>query len=241
MSSAIDFAGVSKRFGAQPALRSVTLDVPEGCIFGLVGLNGAGKTTLIKCLLNFAFPDAGTVRIFSVPATDALARGPLAYLPERFIPPAYLTGLEYLQMMTRLYGLSPDRQRIEAAVAAIDLDPEFLGKRVGSYSKGSGQKLGIAAVFLSERKLLILDEPMSGLDPRARAYLKAEIKAAHRGGATVFFSSHSLADVEELCGSFTVLHKGEIRFVGGADELRRRTGANTLDDAFLKVLDNPLS
>jgi ABC-2 type transport system ATP-binding protein len=160
-------------------------------------------------------------------------------LPERFIPPSYLTGLEYLQMMSRLYGVAPENQRIEAAVSAIDLDPRYLAKRVGSYSKGSGQKLGIAAVLLSNRNLLVLDEPMSGLDPRARAYLKAEIRVAHRRGATVFFSSHSLTDIEELCDSFTLLHQGEIRYVGGAQELRRRTGANSLDAAFLTALDGP--
>ncbi|MDB6086892.1 MAG: multidrug transporter ATPase [Gammaproteobacteria bacterium] len=240
MSDAIEFDRVSKRFGAQQALRSVSFTVPAGSIFGLVGLNGAGKTTLIKCLLDFTFPDSGDIRIFSHPATDAPARGPLAYLPERFIPPWYLTGLEYLQMMWRLYGVSPDRSRVEAAVAAIDLDPKHLVKRVGSYSKGSGQKLGIAAVLLSERSLLVLDEPMSGLDPRARACLKAEIKAAHARGATVLFSSHSLADIEELCDCFTLLHDGEIRYVGGAEELSMRTGVVTLDAAFLKAIEGPI-
>lgn len=240
MSNAIDFNGVCKRFGAQAALRSVSFTVPSGAIFGLIGLNGAGKTTLIKCLLDFTFPDSGEVRIFSTPATDSRAREPLAYLPERFIPPAYLTGLEYLQMMARLHGVTPDEARIEAAVAAIDLDPAYLPKRVGSYSKGSGQKLGIAAVLLSERSLLVLDEPMSGLDPRARAFLKAEIKAAHGRGATVLFSSHSLADVEELCDSFSLLHEGEIKYVGGAQELRQRTGADTLDAAFLKAVEGPV-
>jgi ABC-2 type transport system ATP-binding protein len=237
VSDAIDFNQVSKRFGDQAALRSVSFTVPSGTIFGLVGLNGAGKTTLIKCLLDFTFPDSGDVRIFSVPATDSRARAPLAYLPERFIPPAYLTGLEYLQLMSRLYGGTPRPERIEAAIAAIDLDPKYLSKRVGSYSKGSGQKLGIAAVLLSDRDLLVLDEPMSGLDPRARSFLKAEIRAAHARGATVLFSSHSLADIEELCDSFTLLHQGEIRYIGGAKELCERTGTNSLDAAFLKALE----
>jgi ABC-2 type transport system ATP-binding protein len=240
MTNAIDFNRVSKRFDAQAALRSVSFSVPPGAIFGLVGLNGAGKTTLIKCLLDFTFPDSGDVRIFAQPATEALARAPLAYLPERFIPPAYLTGLEYLQIMSRLYGVAFDERRIAAAVAAIDLDPKYLAKRVGSYSKGSGQKLGIAAVLLSERQLLVLDEPMSGLDPLARACLKTEIKAAHGRGATVLFSSHSLADIEELCDSFTLLHEGEIRYVGGAAELCLRTNADTLDAAFLKALEKPI-
>jgi ABC-type multidrug transport system ATPase subunit len=237
VSEAIVFKGISKRFGERPALQSVTLSVPTGSIFGLIGLNGAGKTTLLKCLLDFTFPDSGDVSIFSLPASDAAARAPLAYLPERFVPPSYLTGLEYLQMMSRMYGITLDERRIDAAVAAIDLDPKLLSKRVGSYSKGSGQKLGIAAVLLSERNLLVLDEPMSGLDPRARAFLKAEIKATHARGATVLFSSHSLADIEELCDGFALLHEGQIRHVGNAAELCERTGAATLDTAFLKAIE----
>jgi ABC-2 type transport system ATP-binding protein len=201
-------------------------------------LNGAGKTTLIKSLMDFSFPDSGEILIFAQPASQATARGAVAYLSERFIPPAYLTGLEYLQMMSRLYGVvACDNERIEAAAAAIDLDAKYLGLRVGSYSKGSGQKLGIAAVLLSEQRLLVLDEPMSGLDPRARASLKAAIKTARLKGATILFSSHSLNDIDELCDSFAVLHEGAIRYVGGAPELRLQMGADTLEAAFLKTIE----
>ena len=237
MANAIDFNGVCKRFGDHAALRSVSFEVPSGSIFGLVGLNGAGKTTLIKSLMDFSFPDAGKIRIFGQPATGATARGAVAYLSERFVPPAFLTGLEYLEMMARLYGVEFDDARIAAAAAAIDLDVKYLGMRVGSYSKGSGQKLGIAAVLLSEQRLLVLDEPMSGLDPRARARLKAAIKSARLKGATILFSSHSLADIDELCDSFVLLHEGAIRYVGGVAELRLQMGANTLDAAFLKAIE----
>jgi ABC-2 type transport system ATP-binding protein len=240
MTNAIEFNGVGKRFGGHVALRSVSFAVPSGSIFGLVGLNGAGKTTLIKSLMDFSFPDSGEVLIFGRPASEAVTRDAVAYLSERFIPPAYLTGIEYLQMMARLYGVECGNERIEAAAAAIDLDVTYLAKRVGSYSKGSGQKLGIAAVLLSQQRLLVLDEPMSGLDPRARVCLKAQITAAQRRGATVLFSSHSLADVDELCDSFAVLHEGAIRFLGGAADLRSRTGAATLDAAFLKVIEEPI-
>jgi ABC-2 type transport system ATP-binding protein len=239
MTNAIDFNAVCKRFGGQAALRSVSFAVPAGSIFGLVGLNGAGKTTLLKCLMDFSFPDSGDVLIFARPTTEASARAPLAYLSERFVPPTYLSGLEYLQMMSRLYGVACDDERIAAAAAAIDLDLKYLAIRVGAYSKGSGQKLGIAAVLLSEQRLLVLDEPMSGLDPRARACLRAEIKAAQRRGATVLFSSHSLTDIDELCDSFAVLHQGAIRYVGGAPQLRLRTGAATLEAAFLQVIEEP--
>ena len=239
MTNAIDFNEVCKRFGGHAALRSVSFAVPSGSIFGLVGLNGAGKTTLIKSLMDFSFPDSGEILIFGRPATEAMTRGAVAYLSERFVPPAYLTGSEYLQMMSRLYGVDCGNERMEAAATAIDLDVKYLTKRVSSFSKGSGQKLGIAAVLLSEQRLLVLDEPMSGLDPRARTCLKGQIKAAQLRGATVLFSSHSLADVDELCDSFAVLHEGAIRFLGGAAELRSRTGAATLDAAFLKVIEEP--
>jgi len=239
MTNAIDFNEVCKRFGGHAALRSVSFAVPSGSIFGLVGLNGAGKTTLIKSLMDFSFPDSGEILIFARPATEAMTRGAVAYLSERFVPPAYLTGSEYLQMMSRLYGVDCGNERMEAAATAIDLDVKYLTKRVSSFSKGSGQKLGIAAVLLSEQRLLVLDEPMSGLDPRARTCLKGQIKAAQLRGATVLFSSHSLADVDELCDSFAVLHEGAIRFLGGAAELRSRTGAATLDAAFLKVIEEP--
>jgi ABC-2 type transport system ATP-binding protein len=240
VTNAIDFNGICKCFGDQPALRSVSFSVPSGSIFGLVGLNGAGKTTLLKSLLDFSFPDSGDVQIFAQPATEALARGPVAYLSERFVPPAYLTGLEYLQMMSRLYGVEFDDERIAAAAASIDLDLKYLAMRVGSYSKGSGQKLGIAAVLLSEQRLLVLDEPMSGLDPRARACLKSAMKAARLKGTTVLFSSHSLIDIDELCDSFAVLHEGAIRYVGGVAELRLQMGADTLDAAFLKAIEQPM-
>jgi ABC-2 type transport system ATP-binding protein len=239
MANAIDFNGVCKRFGGQIALRSVSFSVPSGSIFGLVGLNGAGKTTLIKSLLDFSFPDSGDIRIFAQPSTEASARSPVAYLSERFVPPAYLTGREYLQIMSRLYGVASDDERIAAAAVAIDLDLKYLTIRVGAYSKGSGQKLGIAAVLLSEQRLLVLDEPMSGLDPRARACLKTEIKAARQRGATVLFSSHSLTDIDELCDAFVVLHEGAVRFVGSAAELRLRSGAETLETAFLTAIEKP--
>lgn len=237
MANAINFEGVCKRYGDHAALRSVSFAVPTGTIFGLVGLNGAGKTTTLKSLMDFSFPDAGDIRIFGKPATEATARASVAYLSERFIPPAYLTGLEYLEMMARLYGVACDIKRIEDAASAIDLDVKYLAQRVGSYSKGSGQKLGIAAVLLSDQRLWVLDEPMSGLDPRARACLKAQIAAAQQRGATILFSSHSLTDIDELCNAFLVLHQGAVRFVGDAQELRSRTGEATLDGAFLKIIE----
>jgi ABC-2 type transport system ATP-binding protein len=141
-------------------------------------------------------------------------------------------------MMSRLYNVADcDDVRIQAAAAAIDLDSKYLKMRVGSYSKGSGQKLGIAGVLLSEQQLLVLDEPMSGLDPRARACLKAAMKAARQKGATILFSSHSLTDIDELCDSFALLHEGAIRYVGGAPNLRLQMGVDTLDAAFLKAIE----
>jgi len=237
MDDAIDFCALSKRYGAQHALRSVSFQVPASSTFGLVGLNGAGKTTLIKCLLDFVAPDDGEVRIFGLPAKQAASRNRLAYLSERFIPPPHLTGLEYLEMMATLYDVKATQQILECAAAAVDLDPPLLRRLTRAYSKGMGQKLGLAGLLMSERPLLILDEPMSGLDPRARAMLKAALRAARARGATVFFTSHALTDIDELCDSCAVLHQGSVAYTGTAASLRAQSGAATLEEAFLHLID----
>jgi ABC-2 type transport system ATP-binding protein len=237
MDDAISFCALSKRYGAHTALRSVSFRVPAGSTFGLVGLNGAGKTTLIKCLLDFIAADDGEVRIFGLPAKQPASRDRLAYLSERFIPPPHLTGFEYLEMMATMYEVTTTQEILDRAAAAVDLDPPLLRRQTRAYSKGMGQKLGLAGLLMSNRPLLVLDEPMSGLDPRARAMLKAALRAAHARGATVFFTSHALADIDELCDSCVVIHQGAVAYTGTAASLRAQSGAATLEEAFLHLID----
>jgi len=234
--NAIHVAALEKRYGEVRALAGVDLDVAAGEAFGLVGANGAGKTTLIKCLLDLAAPDAGTAEIFGVPAGRAPSRRRLSYLPERFVPPHYLRGGEFLRAMVGLAGEDYDAARAARLLAALELEAAALERPVRALSKGMTQKLGLAACLLVERDLVLLDEPMSGLDPAARVAVKTVLRALHGAGRTLFFTSHVLADVEELCSSIAVLDRGALRFRGAPAALCARTGEARLETAFLRCI-----
>ena len=235
--AALRFDAVSKRYGQAPALRTLNLTVGRGEAFALAGMNGAGKTTLIKCLLDFCALDAGRIEVFGVGHRSTAARSRLAFLPERFIPPYYLTGRDFLRYMLTLYGARYAAPAVEETLCALDLDAAALTKPVRAFSKGMTQKLGLAACLLSGRELLVLDEPTSGLDPKARALLKQRLRALRGGGRTIFFTSHVLADVEEICDRMAVIHRGELRFAGSPAELRAAQGGTTLEEAFLARIE----
>jgi len=233
---ALAFDRVSKSYRRLAALTDFTLSVGEGEVFGLVGVNGAGKTTLIKCLLDFAAVGQGSIRIFGVPHTATAARAPLAFLPERFLPPHYFTGRDFLRYMLRLHGTGFSPERAGAAFEALDLGLSALDLPVRSFSKGMTQKLGLAACLLSNKRLYVLDEPTSGLDPKARALLKRELMGLRARGRTLFVTSHLLADVEQLCDRMAVLHAGTIRFVGTPAELLADHGTRDMEQAFLACI-----
>ncbi len=234
---ALAIESVAKSFGRQPVLERVTLTVSAGEFVGLVGLNGAGKTTLIKGLLDFAALDAGTISIFGVDHRRTRARERLAFLPERFNPPYFLTGWDFLAHMAKLHGRRHEEEEVLETVEGLDLDPAALARPVRSYSKGMAQKLGLAATLLSGRDLYVLDEPMSGLDPRARALFKRRLLSLREQGRTVFFSTHLLTDVDDLCDRLAVLHEGRVRFLGTPQECCRRYEAFSLEQAFLQCIE----
>ncbi len=234
--TALRFSEVTKSFGRVAALADFTLDVPAGEVFGLVGENGAGKTTLIKCLLDFCDVDAGTIEIFGVRHRLTAARARLAFVPERFSPPFYLTGRDFLQYLARLHRAPYDESRVEAMFQALDLDASALTRPARTYSKGMTQKLALAACLLSNKDLYVLDEPTSGLDPKARAFLKRELKQLHAARRTIFLTSHSLADVAEMCGRMAVVHQGRLRFAGAPGEFVRRFDARDIEQAFLACI-----
>lgn len=233
---AIRFADVGKSYAGVPALSGLSLEVRRGEFFGLVGVNGAGKTTLIKCLLDFCDADAGAIEIFRVPHRATAARARLAFLPERFNPPFYLTGRDFLRYMLKLYRTPYDEAEAARMFRELDLEPSALDRLARTYSKGMTQKLGLAACLLSGKDLYVLDEPTGGLDPKARALLKGELAALRRSGRTVFFTSHALADVAEICDRLAVLHSGRLRFAGTPQELTGRYHAPDLEQAFLACI-----
>nr|WP_315258329.1 ABC transporter ATP-binding protein [uncultured Duganella sp.] len=227
---------VVKRYGAASVLHGVDLELRAGECFGLVGVNGAGKTSLIKCLLDFCALDGGSIDIFGQPHHQPGARAPLGFLPERFTPPYYLTGADFIRYLLTLQGLPYDAQAVAAMLAALDLAPDALKRTVRSYSKGMTQKLGLAACLLARKPLYVLDEPMSGLDPKARALLKEQLRRLHQAGSTLFLTSHALADVDELCDRMAILHDGRIRFAGSPADCRAQYRADTLEQAFLACI-----
>jgi ABC-2 type transport system ATP-binding protein len=228
---------VRKRYGKQTVLNGVELKLQQGEYLGLVGMNGAGKTTLIKCLLDLAAADAGSIDIFGESSTRPEARSDLAYLPERFMPPYYLSGRDYLDYMAGMHGISLDSGAVETMLAALDFNPMYLDKPVRQLSKGMSQKLGLAACFLSGRRLYILDEPMSGLDPAARACLKRYLHGRKKDGISLFFSTHLLPDVEALCDRVAILHGGVIRYAGTPAECCAHYGADNLEEAYLACVE----
>ena len=183
MNTPLDVQSISKSYAGRKVLSDIEFSLVPGEIFGLIGLNGAGKTTLIKIILDLVSAGSGKVRIFDEPSTSLKARSRLSYLPEKFQPSRYLRGMEYLDLALSYYGKKLDEAQARIMAEKFDLSPLVLDARVGSYSKGMGQKLGLLGAFMVEASLLVLDEPMSGLDPRARIKLKNMLlaaKAEHR-------------------------------------------------------------
>ena len=156
---AIRISNVAKRYAGLQVLDGMDLQVQQGEFFALVGMNGAGKTTCIKSLLDFINIDAGSLEIFGVHYRETRAREQLAFLPERFLPPYYLSGRDFLDYMGRLHGCITGEDERRDMCRKLDLDPGALAKSVRAYSKGMAQKLGLAACFLSGKDLFVLDEP----------------------------------------------------------------------------------
>jgi len=232
----LELANVSAGYGKRQVLNDISFALQPAEIFGLVGLNGAGKTTMIRSILDLRRCE-GSVSFYGEPNTKAHSRRHLIYLPEKFQPSSQLKGYEHLSILLAYFNQKLDRERARALATALDLDPEALGRTVRTYSKGMGQKLGLIGSILVNAPLMILDEPMSGLDPRARVRLKDQLLEAKCAGRCIFFSSHILADIEEICDRIGILHGGRIIFLGTPREFVAKYAAPSLERAFLLALE----
>ncbi|MBM3579604.1 MAG: ABC transporter ATP-binding protein [Alphaproteobacteria bacterium] len=227
---------ISKSF-ARPVLNKISFEVKPNEIFGFIGLNGQGKTTLIKIILDLLDQDHGEVEIFGVSRLLPEARKRVCYLPEKFHPSIHQKGKEFLKFVLGFYGKKFDVNKARRICDNLDLRFEVLNQKISGYSKGMTQKLGLLAVFLSEADLVILDEPMSGLDPRARIALKRELIDYKESGKTIFFSSHILSDMDEICDSIAVLHSSNIAYCGTPNDFKKKHNEDSLDRAFLSEID----
>jgi len=227
---------VCKKFNKNKILNNISLEIKQGEFFALVGINGAGKTTLINCLLDFREITAGHIWLFDQPHKQAIARKNLAFLPEQFVPPYHLTGVDFLSFMAKLYDYPYDFERVLKTCHTLDLSAAALKKSVRVYSKGMAQKLGLASCFLSQKSLLILDEPMNGLDPKARAHVKKHLLHLKTENISLFFTTHILSDVEALCDRMAILHKGSLKFVGTPAECCAQFSTQDLEEAFLRCI-----
>lgn len=226
---AIETRGLTKRFGHQLAVNAVDLAVPHGAVFGFLGPNGSGKTTTIRMLLGLAAASAGTVNVLGrdmpgglhevLPRVGALVEGPAFY--------PFLSGtanLHRLDAASRHSDPATRKARVHRALERVGLG-QAAGKRVHAYSLGMKQRLGIANALLSPRELLILDEPTNGLDPQGTREVRSLVRSLAGEGATVFVSSHLLAEVDQLCTHAAVMSAGRLVAQAPLAELRQAGGA----------------
>jgi ABC-2 type transport system ATP-binding protein len=208
--------------GRRPALVDLDLEVRAGEIFGYVGPNGSGKTTTLKLLVGLLKPDRGDARMLGEPLASRAWRFRAGYLPEHPYLYDYLTAAEYLDYAGRLFGMADARRREKArellALVGLERSADVPLRR---FSKGMVQRAGLAQALVNDPELVILDEPMSGLDPIGRRLVRDIILALRRAGRTVFFSTHILSDAEALCDRVGVLRAGRLVRVGSLGELLR--------------------
>jgi len=234
----LDVRGLAKCYGAFTAVHDLSFQVAPGEVLGLVGPNGAGKTSTLRCLGGILPPTRGTIHV----AGHDLARSPvaakqqLAFLPDEPRLFDYLTVREHLNLVARLFGVADWEPRADALLAELELDGKA-GVLPGELSRGMKQKLTIACGFLHDPRLVLLDEPLTGLDPLGIRKMKRSLQARAEAGTAIVLSSHLLPLVEELCHRVLVIVHGRVVALGTLAEIRAQLGgeAGSLEDLFLRI------
>jgi ABC-2 type transport system ATP-binding protein len=211
-------SGLRKRYRRQTAVDGVSFTVGRGEVIGLLGPNGAGKTTVIKMLLGLVRPDAGEVLLLGRPGRDPQARARVGYLPELFRYQPWLTATEVLTLHTRLARTRVDKEERQQCLAMVGL-ADRAGDRVGGFSKGMQQRLGLAVALIARPELVILDEPTSALDPLGRADVRDLLLSLKERGVAVLLNSHLIGEVERVCDRVVILDKGRVLASGSLEEL----------------------
>ncbi len=234
---------LTKRFGRLTAVNDLSLDIPRGEIFGFLGPNGAGKTTTIKMMAGILQPTEGTVIIDGKNlAEDPVgAKQVTGFIPDRGFLYEKLSGIEFLRFVGSLYGMDDRRSeaRIIELLALFEMD-QWGGDLIESYSHGMKQRLVMSAALIHEPKVIVVDEPMVGLDPKGARLVKTIFKALVSKGVSIFMSAHTLVVAEEMCDRIGIIHEGRLIAVGTAYELRQKAGAekHDLEAVFLKLIED---
>jgi ABC-2 type transport system ATP-binding protein len=233
-SPAVWCSGLRKRYGRRTAVDGVSSTVDRGEVVGLLGPNGAGKTTVIKMLLGLVRADAGDVLLLGRPGRDPQARARVGYLPELFRYQPWLTAAEVLALHARLAGVRVSATERHDRLAQVGL-ADRAGDRVGGFSKGMQQRLGLAVALISRPALVVLDEPTSALDPLGRVDVRDLVLALKADGVAVLLNSHLIGEVERVCDRVVILDRGRVAASGtlaellGQRELRLRLGGVSVD------------
>ncbi|MBQ9264147.1 MAG: ABC transporter ATP-binding protein [Clostridia bacterium] len=238
----IDLQNVSKTYhkNSVKALDDLTLHVNSGELFGFIGPNGAGKTTSIKLMTGILKPDSGKITMAGhrMDQDRLSAQRLIGFVPDGNDLYDRLTGMEYLNFMADIYQVSPQQRKnhIEKYLSIFTLE-DAVNSQIRSYSKGMKQKLMVIGALIHNPPVWILDEPLSGLDPRAAHLLKEEMKSHCAAGNTVFFSTHVLEVAEKLCTRIAVISHGSLKALGTLDELRSKEQGASLEELFLELTE----
>jgi ABC-2 type transport system ATP-binding protein len=237
----ISITNLSKSYDGVRALRNVTLEIPRGEFFGLIGANGAGKSTLLKSIIGLVRPDNGEIKITDYSTEEDLLsiKRLVGYAPEEPILYDYLTGREYLEFVGSLREMDGQvaANRIEELMSVYELS-EKASQLIAEYSHGMRKKISLCAALLDQPQILLLDEPTNGLDPESVFQLKKQLQAGSERGVTVIFSSHILDTVEKVCHRIGIIHEGRIIACGSLAELRTQHGEElSLEEIFMRLVE----
>jgi len=238
--SAVELKGVNKWYSEILAVDNVDLNVKPGEIFGLLGPNGSGKSTTLKMLLGLVQPEGGSVNVLgmNVQENAVAVKQQVGYVPESPRLYEFLTGIEYLDFICDIYGMKTEEKkaRINEYLKALELEGRE-GDMISSYSQGMKQKVALISAFLHRPKLLILDEPLSGLDPRSARIVKDLLYKLKAQGVTTLMSTHVLEIAQALCDRIAIMYRGNLLALGTMEELRQRASMpdSGLEDIFLKL------
>ncbi len=237
----IEFQQISKSFGSLTAVDSISFKVESGELFSFLGPNGAGKTTTIKMIVGLMTPDSGSILIngVNIVKKPQIAKKMIGYVPDAPFLYEKLTGEEFLNVIGNLYEMT--LKEIASGITSyrqqLDMD-EWISDRIEGYSQGMKQRLAFAAAFIHEPKVLILDEPMVGLDPKTARKIKNMLKEKSRNGVTVFLSTHNLNVAEELSDRIAIIHRGKILGIGSVESFQASTKyEGNLEDLFLDIVE----